>query len=827
MFNHSVSLGYNQSIDIIEVRSHTPNLELFQHRTLDSKTRDRYLFPCPQASTKLGRHFSLGIMKCGCLDTFHAKPWAKSMREIKRISSVSDVKLIGRTIELHFDDGARAELTKLKDDVVRLTFDCPVKHFDVSKEESIISQSVLLELAEGKIVGNSIEFGGLTVTINRSPFSLLIKREDGKQIGFNTKNKTSVHENSFDVTFNDDSVLGLPARDSLIFLEPTIIGSDVLSDPYRIFNCDTGEFRPPKTFSVYGAINFLQASNSAIFVANASDTFVDLIKADNCLTSHFVSQCGPIDVFFFLGSRKETTLSFNRLTGPSFFPSLGDFGFNHCKWGLKTQEEVEKVIMTYESAGVPFDKIWLDIDHLVEQRPFTVNVERFPDFEKMKQDLRAAGRSLAIIQDPHLPFGKNHEQAEDCLKRGFAVKQANGETFVGWCWPGHSVYPDFLSLDVRKWWGDLVPTDVSLWNDMNEPSVFNDANENTMPMDNLHSGSLSHSCVHNVYGHFHSLASAQGVKSKTNVRPFVLTRSYFAGTHKHAAVWTGDAVSSHESLRVSIHQVCTASACGMSFIGADIGGFFGSPSQEFLEQWFANAVWIYPFLRMHCHIDSGERHGMVAGSAKIKQGLISRYELIPYWYTTFYLNHTQFDSVVRFLWFDYPEIERDNEQVLIGRNFMVQPVTSPDTMTFTIRCPMNTAWIDFYTFNEVHDHETVTYRGNIPVFVRMGTITPMFQNPSKCVLETRKHPLRLLVICNSGDCAEGLVYIDDGHTRSYLDGAFLLSQVRFDHGILCNTPIHAGYHDFANVSMVTVVRDGAPRDISVSLNMSLPWEHQI
>lgn len=50
-----------------------------------------------------------------------------------------------------------------------------------------------------------------------------------------------------------------------------------------------------------------------------------------------------------------------------------------------------------------------------------------------------------------------------------------------WCWPGSSSYLDVLSPEVREWWADQFALDkytgstldLYVWNDMNEPSVFN------------------------------------------------------------------------------------------------------------------------------------------------------------------------------------------------------------------------------------------------------------------------------------------------------------------------------------------------------------------
>ena len=50
-----------------------------------------------------------------------------------------------------------------------------------------------------------------------------------------------------------------------------------------------------------------------------------------------------------------------------------------------------------------------------------------------------------------------------------------------WCWPGSSSYLDMLSPAVRDWWAGRFSTSeyrgstpsLYIWNDMNEPSVFN------------------------------------------------------------------------------------------------------------------------------------------------------------------------------------------------------------------------------------------------------------------------------------------------------------------------------------------------------------------
>ncbi len=81
-------------------------------------------------------------------------------------------------------------------------------------------------------------------------------------------------------------------------------------------------------------------------------------------------------------------------------------------------------------------------------------------------------------------------------------------------------------------------------------------------------------------------------------RPFVLTRSGFAGVQKYAWVWTGDNSSCYEHLEMSLPMLLNLGLSGVPFVGADIGGFSGDADGELLCRW----TWLgafYPFMRNH------------------------------------------------------------------------------------------------------------------------------------------------------------------------------------------------------------------------------------
>ena len=62
-----------------------------------------------------------------------------------------------------------------------------------------------------------------------------------------------------------------------------------------------------------------------------------------------------------------------------------------------------------------------------------------------------------------------------------------------------------------------------------------------------------------------------------NSRPFVLSRAFFAGSQRWGAIWTGDNGAEWGHLKSSVPMLLSLGLSGMSFVGADVGGFFGNP----------------------------------------------------------------------------------------------------------------------------------------------------------------------------------------------------------------------------------------------------------
>ena len=134
-------------------------------------------------------------------------------------------------------------------------------------------------------------------------------------------------------------------------------------------------------------------------------------------------------------------------------------------------------------------------------------------------------------------------------------------------------------------------------------------------------------------------------------RPFILSRSFFVGTQKYGAVWTGDNLSNWEHLGVSVPMLLTLGISGITFAGADVGGFFGNPDPELLVRWYQIGS-LQPFFRAHAHLDTNRREPWLFGQPHtdlIREAIQRRYKLLPYIYSLFSESNQNGSPIMRFM----------------------------------------------------------------------------------------------------------------------------------------------------------------------------------
>ncbi|XP_044262808.1 neutral alpha-glucosidase C-like, partial [Tribolium madens] len=392
--------------------------------------------------------------------------------------------------------------------------------------------------------------------------------------------------------------------------------------------------------------------------------------------------------------------------------------------------------------------------------------------------------------DPHIKVEEGYNVYDGALEKDLFVKNSDGTNFQGSCWPGTSSWMDFLNPDARDYYASMysyenfkntTPTLAGIWNDMNEPSVFDNSLEMTLPANALHHGNVKHHEIHNIYGFLHTMSTHKGLLDRDNGqrRPFVLTRSTFAGSQRYAAFWTGDNGSDWPYLHAEVQECLNANILGIVICGSDIGGFFNNPDDELYERWYQIGAWL-PFYRGHSNKNTERREPYLKPEdvqVIVREALQTRYKHLPVWYTLAYEHTITGDPIVRPLFYQYPEdvnVYKIDDQLLVGRDILVKAVTESGVKSVDVYFPggENEVWVSA-TGDDVHvGNGTVTIpitRENIPVYYRRGGVIVRKDTVRLNTADMASDSYTVHYTVDETNRAHGTLYTDDGVSFKYRD----------------------------------------------------------
>jgi alpha-glucosidase len=288
-----------------------------------------------------------------------------------------------------------------------------------------------------------------------------------------------------------------------------------------------------------------------------------------------------------------------------------------------------------------------------------------------------------------------------------------------------------------------------------------------------HDGSRQYD-THNFYGHMMSHATHNAMLSRRpGLRPFVLTRSTFAGTGRKATHWFGDNFSSWEHYRTSIRQMLAFVAMHqMPLVGSDVCGFNGDTDQYLCARWALLGAF-QPFYRNHAEISTRMQEfyqwPLVAEAAK--KAISTRYKLLDYMYTALHRQTVDGTPMINPLFFLYPNDANTfdiQNQWFLGDSLLISPVTQDYSDTVTYYLP-NDLFYDYWTGAPVMGEgknvtqSSVAYT-DIPVHIRGGSIIPQRANSANTTKALRQEPIWIYIAPGLDGTAKGTLYLDDGES---------------------------------------------------------------
>jgi alpha-glucosidase len=500
----------------------------------------------------------------------------------------------------------------------------------------------------------------------------------------------------------------------------------------------------------------------------------------------FGAQNGDLIYYVFCGPTPRDVLGrYTQLTGHTPLPPLWALGYGQSRFSYETAEEVLQVARSFRERDIPCDTLYFDIDTLDGYRVFTWNPDGFPDPKGLLAELRQMGFHAVSIVDAGVKVDDHYPVYTEGKARDLFCKTPQGDDYQNVVWPGICTFPDFTNPETRTWWGEqhrrLLDAGIDgIWCDMNEPGLFIPPNS-TMPPDVIHPGggkSQMHIRVHNAYGSLMAQSAREGLlRLRPERRPFVISRSGYAGIQRHALLWTGDNSSTWEHLTMSVSQLQNLGVSGVGWTGVDIGGYYGDTTGELLARWTEFGIF-QPFCRNHSEKTTRHQEPWLFGEPyeSISRAMLKlRQRLLPYLYTLFEECHRTGAPILRPLFWADPEDTATysmDDEFLCGESLLVAPVTRPGIEYRHVYLPKGT-WFHFWSGARVDGPAHILAHaplGRPAVYVRANTAVPLWPEMSH-VEQKAADPLTFVLYPAVGS-GTATFYEDAGDGYEQLNGFY-------------------------------------------------------
>ena len=502
---------------------------------------------------------------------------------------------------------------------------------------------------------------------------------------------------------------------------------------------------------------------------------------------------------------------------PQKFPQPELFIKELRELGVELCANLKPVLLKFHPLYAEAERLDLFINaeiEVCEQSPLETDAQR-----AVSRLRRTNDRSALKVHEDH----EDDENAENGVVHWSLVVDY---------WGGEGSYLDFTKPQTQTWWKTKIKEQLlgkglrGIWNDNNEYEIFTAHSQvhRTILMPNLMS----------------KLSYEASLENNSELRPWILSRSGYAGIQKYAETWTGDNCSSFTALKYDTQIISSMGISGMIHCGCDIGGFWGDkPSPELFLRWIQLGVFS-PRFTIHSYKEeptevldllTDSNPDAISFFNIAKKFMQLRNTLKPYLYQANYLAHTQGIPIQRPLIYDFQEDIKVREisfQYMLGESLLVIPVAETiyddqqsqsfylpafenyyKTRSSSIIAPLEDSgsWVDFFNFKEYpagKEYKQKLDINTIPVFVKANSVIPLaekadskldnlvFNYPQDPLYEI---PLKFRIFLNSQELTlkknitiDYNFYEDDGNTNAYKHGQYLLRHFQFHIELLGDAP---------------------------------------
>lgn len=734
--------------------------------------------------------------------------YSLDLSNMQSIGSVTNVSKANDGITIKCDDNSQVVLKVLAPDLVRVR--AGFKHEVPSKDHSWA-----IARTKWDSVPIKVEESDDAVTLTTSELRVVVNRKPMRIAFYDVKTGMLINSDSQPMKFNaaNGSVAAVKAlgfEEHFYGLGEKAARLDKRREAFQMWSMDMPGYTQG-TDPIYQSIPFYighvmnrnatsdwHGTAYGIFFDNSHRSRFDLASGDpeNVV---FQADGGEMNYYFFYGpDMKKVVSRYTELTGRMPLPPKWALGHQQSRYSYGNEKQIKDVVERYRQENIPLDVIHFDIHYMDGYRDFTWNKERFPDPKGLMAWLLDRGVKAVTIIDPGVKYepGGNYSVYNEGTEKNYFLKKTNGETYVGKVWPDKSVFVDYTLPEAARWWGDLhkplLDAGVAgIWNDMNEPADFDSRDGgNWKDVVNYDNGENSkHDKMRNLFAFLECKATFEGLsRLRPNERPYIITRSGYAGIQRYATMWIGDSPSTWDAMALSIPMFQTLGLSGQPFVGADCGGYMGRVDGELLTRWY-QIGFLSPFFRNHHAVDFYDQEPWRFGKRYediIRKYVKLRYKLMPYLYTVLAEAHETgipwFRPLILEYQDDYNVLNIDDE-FLVGQNLLVAPVVTKGATTRDVYLPRG-EWYEFEGGKKHNGEQWISVNApldTVPMFVKAGSILPMGADVDFIEKGSESAESYAVYPTSAGD-ASGKLYEDDGVSTAYLSGSKSEFELKFSGG---------------------------------------------
>ncbi|MEN6599691.1 MAG: TIM-barrel domain-containing protein [Rectinema sp.] len=509
---------------------------------------------------------------------------------------------------------------------------------------------------------------------------------------------------------------------------------------FKLFNRDALGYNAETSDPLYKSVPFFIKANRVL--NNICGFYFPNLQVDEVnfgVESEFyydvVLSSGPFGYYVITGDHYREVLStYCKICGLPALPPLFSFGYLTSSMGYTepdiAQEKILEFFARIEQEDIPCEGMYFSSGYAKaengERYTFVWNEKKFPHAEEFIRNLRNRGYRICCNVKPGILLA--HPWYDRLAKDDVFIPDNDGSPLISYYWGNSASFIDFSRKEGFNWWVIALKKYIlekgisGVWNDNNEFEIEDKA----LPIQD----------VKNILPIKMAEASFKALRSfYPGKRPWLISRSGYAGLQRYARTWTGDNVSSYDTFRFNIAMGMNLGLSGLPFYGHDIGGFVGPiPDEELLLRWCQSAVF-QPRFVMHSWKPDGsitEPWLYPNRLSDIRNFIRIRYRFLPYIYDLAIRASETGIPMESPVALEFPEdisLQLDRLDRMAGDAILIPAPPEQGKDEVSMQLPNGINWFDPISQIIYKGGETLRFHyglDEIRYFFRCGTVIPTF-----------------------------------------------------------------------------------------------------